>query len=61
MPMATLKENVFLGLAVQRFSLLSSWWGAWWHKGSHGAEEVAENSTSGLAASKKTVSNVRPS
>jgi len=34
------------GLQFQRFSLLSSWRGAWWIAGRHGAGEGDESSTS---------------
>jgi hypothetical protein len=47
------KHLIGTGLQVQRFSSLSSWREAWWHAGRHGAGEVAESSTSGLADSRK--------
>lgn len=34
------------GLQFQKSSPFSSWRGAWWHSGRHGAVEVAKNSTS---------------
>jgi hypothetical protein len=40
-------------LTVQRFSPFSSWQGASWHTGSHGAEEVVESSTFGSIGSRK--------
>jgi len=36
------KHFIEAGLQFQRFSPLSSWWGAWWHAGGHGAGEGAE-------------------
>jgi hypothetical protein len=40
-------------LQFQRFSPLSSWQGALWHAGRHGAGEVAETSTFGSTGSRK--------
>ena len=41
------------GLQFQRFSPLSSWQGAWWHAGRHGAGELTESSTSASEGSRK--------
>ena len=36
------KHLIGSGLQFQRFSPLSSWWGAWQHTGKHGTGEVAQ-------------------
>jgi hypothetical protein len=43
---------ISVGVRLPRFSLLSSWWGAWQHTGRHGAEED-ESSTSGPTGNRK--------
>ena len=40
-------------LIVSEVQSIMSWWGVWRHAGRHGAEEVAESSTSGSAGSWK--------
>ena len=47
------KHLIGAGLWFQRFSPLSSWWGAWQHVGRHGAGKVAESSTSWPTGSKR--------
>jgi hypothetical protein len=50
---AIIKESTRASLHFQRFTPLWSWQEAWWHSGSQGAREVAENSISGSARSRK--------
>jgi hypothetical protein len=46
------KHLIGVGLQIQRFSLLSSWWEAWQHTGSLGGGG-AESSTSGFTGSRR--------
>jgi hypothetical protein len=47
------KHLIGTGLQFQRFSLLSSWWGALWYAGRHDEEETAESSTSRSKGSRR--------
>jgi hypothetical protein len=47
------KENISLGLTIQRVSPLWPWQEAWWQAGRHGAGKVAKSSTSRSAGSRK--------
>ena len=47
------------GLQFQRFSLLWSEQEAWWPTGRHGAGEVAEMYTSGMAVSRKVTEGLQ--
>jgi hypothetical protein len=55
-----IKIKDFIGgwlIYIQRFSPLSSWQEAWQRASRHGAEEVAESSTSGSAGNRKKMSH----